>query len=455
MKDSKIVIVGNSFSSLLLSTLIKERDVILITNFNFIGGVFNGFKGVNGHFDLGMNYFELYPNIKSDPTKFDLTKRNDFLNHTFLINDFIKKNVTLKKVQDGEVYINGSFYKDYLIFDNLEYLNSLPTINKEKILFEIDLLNDLNHPKNKLKNSHYFESSYETISKELFGEYFYENLLEPFLQKSLNISGKQLPAILHRLAWLPIFYPESVVKSIQGNVYKSIPSFYYPQHSNFSEIINKLKQQVKESKNITVFNDEILSIKNNTVTLKKDKHQINYKKLFWGKNIYELDKLFNQDRVISDKTSILICFISVERKNLVKTFSVLNLVDLSTPIYRITNQSINDNVSKNLKISVEINKKYLRSKFPLLDVFDEVNKFFIDNNIILRSLSTDSIQIMEFDNVLELPTFENYQLFTQIKGKYKTFDFLSPSSSFYSNSINEQIIESIKHSKILNDELSR
>lgn len=455
MKDSKIVIIGNSFSSLLLSTLIKERDVILITNFNFIGGVFNGFKGVNGHFDLGMNYFELYPNVKSDPTRFDSNKRNDFLNHTDSINDFIENNITLKKVQDGEVYINGSFYKDYLIFDNLEYLNSLPTLDKEKILSEIKSSNDLIHPKNKLKSSHYFESSYETISKELFGEYFYENLLDPFLQKSLNISGKQLPAILHRLAWLPIFYPESVVNSVKGNVFKSIPSFYYPQNSNFSEIIDKLKQQVKESKNITVLKDEVLSIKNNTVTLRKDKHQINYKKLFWGKNIYELDKLFNKDRVISDKTSIIICFVSVERKNLIKTFSVLNLVDFRTPIYRITNQSINDNVTENLKISVEINKKYLRSKSPLLDVFDEVNKFFIDNNIILKSLSTNSIQIMEFDNILELPTFENYERFKQMKGKYKTFDFLSPSSSFYSNSINEQIIESIKHSKILNDELSR
>ena len=39
MKDSKIVIVGNSFSSLLLSTLIKERDVILITNFNFFESI--------------------------------------------------------------------------------------------------------------------------------------------------------------------------------------------------------------------------------------------------------------------------------------------------------------------------------------------------------------------------------------------------------------------------------
>ena len=93
MKDSKIVIIGNSFSSLLLSTLIKERDVILITNFNFIGGVFNGFKGVNGHFDLGMNYFELYPNVKSDPTRFDSNKRNDFLNHTDSINDFIENNI--------------------------------------------------------------------------------------------------------------------------------------------------------------------------------------------------------------------------------------------------------------------------------------------------------------------------------------------------------------------------
>jgi len=92
-----IVIAWNSLSCLILASLIKEKNVTLVTNFNFLGGIFNGIKFGDIKFDFGMNYFEIFKD-KNDPIlNYNPSLRNDFLNHTKVINDFINSKIKIKK----------------------------------------------------------------------------------------------------------------------------------------------------------------------------------------------------------------------------------------------------------------------------------------------------------------------------------------------------------------------
>ena len=448
------VIAGNSLSCLILASLIKEKNITLVTNFNFLGGIFNGIKFGDIKFDFGMNYFEIFKDKNDSIVNYNPSLRNDFLNHTKVINDFINSKIKIKKVKKGKIFINGEIHEDYLIFNDLSFFTNLNHIEKTKILNDMpDIFESSIHPKYKYENPLFYEISYEQICIELYGNYFYKNYLEPFLLKALNISGKSIPAIFHRLSWLPLLFPESIKSSIEGSPYKGENNFYYPESESFSQFINLLKLEILNNKRVKIIEGNITSITNNNIDVEGS--NIGFDKLVWGQKIHSLDELFSCKKVQISKTSLILCFINLESTNLKNIFSVLNILDKSTPIYRITNQSVNLKSTETVKLCVEINKGFLNNNFPSSNTFHLIDDFLMNNNIIRNNLKQSEIKILNLDNVVDLPTFDNYKIFESLRANYDNFNFLSPAESFFSNSINDQIVESHKTSFILNNELFR
>jgi hypothetical protein len=448
------VIVGNSLSCLILASLIKEKNVTLITNFNFLGGIFNGFKYNDVNFDFGMNYFEIFKNRNEPIINYDPSLRNDFLNYTKIINDFIDSKIQIKKVKKGKIFINGTIHNDYLIFNDLSFFNNLNDKEQLNILEDMPALSESrSHPKYKYESSLFYSKSYEQVCLELYGSHFYINYLEPFLLKVFNISGESIPAIFHRLAWLPLFFPESIKSSINSSPFIGENNFYYPKLESFSDFINSLKQEVLNNKRVEIIEGSISSLTKNNLEVKGNKFE--FDKLFWGQKIYSLEELTSSKKVIISKTSLVMCFLNFKSKNLKNVFSVLNILDKSTPIYRITNQSANLKSSDTVKLSIEINKGFLNDNFPNSNVFQIIDDFLFKNNIISNRLNETEAKILNLDNAIDLPTFDNFRVFESLKLKYSHFNFLSPAESFYSNSINDQIVESHKISYKLNNELFR
>lgn len=442
MRSDEIYIIGNSYSCLMLATLVSNKKVNLISDYNFLGGIFNGIDTDLGHFDLGMNYVEIFNDKNQDISKYNPNIRNDFLNYTYHSNKFLTVNYKLDKVPIGLSIVNGVFYDDYFIFDKLNFLSKIPENQKKIILSQLNFSNE-NHPNQKYTDPDYLSYSYEYICKKLYGPFFYENYLEPFLLKVLNCKGSEIPALFHRLAWMPLFYPETIKDAINGIFFEPKNCFYYPKGHDFNYLVNKLKDKIKRAPNIKILSNKVnLDLKNRLVVEGED---INPQNVFLGTNI---SKLLKRDH--SQKASLIFVFAKIDSDNLKRLFSVVNVLDKCTPIYRVTNQNFNSKNCKSYKFCFEINKDYLHDYFNESDIIKLVNGFLVQYQITKKILSKNFINIKYFNEIIELPTFKNFSNFNLNKIKLNAFNLLSPSISFFSNSLNDQIIESIKVSKKIN-----
>jgi len=444
MIKDEIYIIGNSYSCLMTAALITKKKVNLISDYNFLGGIFNGIHTNLGHFDLGMNYVEIFNDNHDDIKFYDPQKRNDFLNYTFYSNKYLIDNFELEAVPVGQSLINGVFYEDYIIFDKLEFLSKIPELHKKIILSQLSFSNE-NHPSNKYTDPDYLNYSYEYICNKLYGSFFYENYLEPYLIKVLNVNGSEIPALFHRLAWMPLFYPETIKNAINGIFKETKNCFYYPKDGNFNYLVNRLKDKIKNAQNIKIHNKKVsIDLKNRLLL---DGKVLNTKKIYFGSNI----KNFSKNHY-TNKISLILIFVKIDFNNLNRLFSVINVIDKSTPIFRITNQNVNKKKCEFYKLCFEINKDYLNDNFSSINLNNLVADFLLENSIIQNKISSNCIDVKYFNEIIEIPSFRNFSAFNNAKINFKKYNLISPSNSFFSNSLNDQIIESFKISKIINNE---
>lgn len=81
----------------------------------------------------------------------------------------------------------------------------------------------------KLNEKLFLNSSYFDVSMANHGKTFHDLLIEPFCKKTFNMSSKDCPALLHRIAWTPLYYPETLLNGINGIVDLNPTLFHYPK----------------------------------------------------------------------------------------------------------------------------------------------------------------------------------------------------------------------------------
>jgi uncharacterized protein YeeX (DUF496 family) len=123
----------------------------------------------------------------------------------------------------------------------------------------------------------------------------------------------------------------------------------------------------------------------------------------------------------------------------------LFIVDNDIPIYRITNQSILEgNQSEYYDIVLEINLDFLNNNFSE-STFEIVKKSLLKMKI-LNKFNPIFLEIKEFRNAVNLPTFDNIKKYNIIKENItvqKNIHFIGNINSLFSNSFNDNIIQAL------------
>ena len=106
----------------------------------------------------------------------------------------------------------GNLYDDIIMSNSFDTFNKLPIRNNiKKELSEI-IKNDNKdfHPKDKGYKAIYKSISYKEASLNNHGNTLHNEIFEPFFQKMTNRSSDELLALYSRVAWLPLYYPETI-----------------------------------------------------------------------------------------------------------------------------------------------------------------------------------------------------------------------------------------------------
>ena len=456
-------VCGNNIGALVSALeLSKKHKVALINPAPNWGAHFAGIKINEEKFDIGMNFFEFtsFHDKSNDLMSYDVDIRNDSARFFDLVEDYITKRIDCVEVTDIEVLSNGLFQEDIVMANSLTILKSLPSKTKEKVKHELEaILSRDNNPfhasQKRLNASLYLKTNYNDVSIANHGETFHQLFIEPYCKKIFNLSSKQIPSLFHRIAWTPLFYPETLLEGLNG-VDSLVPTkFHYPAAGVFSDIIDSIMKDIRSNNNITIITEKVTKIsKSENYQIEFIDTKITAKQLIWCNDLKSLLDLSGVPlfEFTPEKASVSLGFCIVDSKNINRSFSSLYVSDMDTPIYRVTNLKHSAKIKSEepVKLIIELN-------FDVANEFEidspeklrsHINYFLANNQIISHKLDDESIVVKTVKNAINHPSLNNFNIFKKLfkitKDNLPNVELIGPASGFVSTSFNDQIIQGLK-----------
>jgi hypothetical protein len=455
------IVFGNSIAALVASISLakkKNNNILLINPKKFWGGHFNSINIGSEKFDIGMFLYE-FDSLTIKNLSAKKYNNKNFQNTQYFSNNikkFINQFFITKKISPIKIFYNKFFYEDYLISNNLSFLNKIKLNEKIK-----NDLNEINisllkkkqiHPSYKRLSNNFLKNSLYEISLRNHGKTFHDNFIEPLCKKILFCSSKDIIAKFHRVAWLPLYWPETLKKQLSGQNNLKIFKFEYSPKNHATLITKKIVENVEKQKNITTN----LSMQNISIKIKNKNFFVNNQKILNKNFIYGADfRDFLKIKKIKinenfSKSSMGLIFIITKRKNVKLKFSVVNFIEKKFFFYRITNQSSVNHKTKYLNLTIEFNKEYLNFCLQRDKVkFEKLLKENLKEVGIFYDIKNIKFTTKIFDNVYMHPNKKNYKTYKSNYDRISKFiskrNLIGPSSGFYKSSFNDQIIQGLKY----------
>jgi len=154
----------------------------------------------------------------------------------------------------------------------------------------------------------------------------------------------------------------------------------------------------------------------------------------------------------AQKASVSIAFSKIDRSLLNKDFSCIYFSDLSTPLYRVTNQEHTAGLdkSKQCKLIFEMNFDFLQECGLETDsqIKSHLNQVLLKEGILKSEIPEDLLVIKSLKNAVNLPTLHNFnnfeKLFKATLEHYSEIELIGPASGMVSTSFNDQVVQALK-----------
>lgn len=467
-QQSPYVLVGSALSTMVAAAKLAEdgADVVIINGSNNWGGHFTTVSCDGVSYDAGMvlHEFTSYNAINSEEnlSSYDATVRNDAGRFCNTVRQYVNLYQDTHEISAPKMFVGGKCYDDMLIANVLPALQHLPFAGavKKELLKLLDRSSvPALHASNKLISDDFNKVSYRAASLENHGDTLHSALIEPFCKKLLNVGTDGVLARYHRVPWLPLFYPETLLSYLQDAPQQLPPTvFSYPTGECVGDLANKLKVKIQGDRHIRIINEHP-----GQITCRDDgKYEITFNqhgkiladKMAWSSSLGDLLKVAGQQEKVGnyEKCSFALVFLSIPASALKLDFTVLSIVDPDIMTYRITNQSRCAALdAEPARIVMEINTDYLAEKAGP-GVKTDLQQLAIDEllalGIVTDGAGVEIAKILELKNALALPNAKNMQTFTDetsaARGAAPSMSLLGPSSGFSSSSFNHQVLQGLK-----------
>ena len=461
-----IVLLGNALSLMVAATRLARdgADVAIVNSGKNWGGHFTTVtcKGVS--FDPGMVLHEFTSyNATSgdaDPRTYDAAVRNDAGRFCETVRDYIGGYQATHDISAPSMYVDGDVHDDILIANALSSLRQLPFADRVEadLAALVALPADALHASRKNRGEAFKTSDYRSASLVNHGATLHGNLIEPFCQKLLNAPTSDVVALYHRVAWLPLFYPETLLSYLRDAPQPLPPTiFSYPVGECVGDLANKLKAEIENSDRITIIAERPTGMSigdDGRVEVRfTGQDAIACEQTAWANMPSDLLRALGLEKHVVNyqKCSIALAFIRIPTSALRIDFTVLNVIDPQIASYRVTNQSRCAGVESDFaNVVVEFNPDYAAATGANAQVETNVR---IGADLVALGLVSDTtdiewLDVKQLTNALMLPSGPNRSSFEQelsaVLAAASAISRLGPASGFFSSSFNDQIVQGLK-----------
>lgn len=370
MQTETTVIVGNALAGMVaaLAMARQGKRVTLVNPGGPLGGYFAGLEIDGVMFDAGLVKFELdgYLGQVSQLSSYDPKRRNDIGRFLNVVHAWALQYAPLHQFDMPKMWLQNTLYDDVVLSNSYHSFSQLP--------FAQDSIRELQaampaadiHAREKSSGARYHTLDYLTASLANHGPSMHTHIIAPYLMKAQGVTADQMLARYHRVAWLPLFYPETLLASFQGQAVPLQPTvFHYPKQGGVGGIVKQVKQQVLSHPNITYIQQPLQALQKTATgwQLQLADGQVSGQSLVWtGAPAALLKALGKTPTVVAEiKSPIAVLFLRLPRAAIRQVHTLLHVLDMDKCAYRITNQTASaGNMHEDMNLVVEFNQDYFK-----------------------------------------------------------------------------------------------
>lgn len=468
MSRADVLMIGNSLTALTAAVRLSEKGIpcTIVNPTPHWGGYFNGQELYGQHFDLGMVLYEFTSfnaQADADVLSFDTTVRNDCGRFTPHIEEFVHDFVPTCTVDPPEMIFRGKVYKDIEQTNHLEVLREGLTEGEQQSIQEelrssLAQKNSPLHARFKL-SSHYDVLDYETAAFYNHGPTLHKTLVSPIARKITGASEKDLLARWHRVGWVPLFYPETLLSQWSDAPQALEPTvFSFPTEGDAGALPRALMRRLRADPGVTILEEQITGFRSNGTGFELGLGSgttLESEQVAWSAQHLALLRAAHVDDSAPqlERTSLGLALLAVPPELIGHRSHTLFIVDEDTPIYRTFNQDIcvEDDSSPH-RLSVEVNTEF--AGWDMGDA-ETVKKTILEDlqkkGVITAPVPHDRISLVHLEKALTLPTKKNEELFAEqleaLRERFPALSLISPAGGFFISSMNNQVVAGLQFAK--------
>ncbi|MDO8961787.1 MAG: FAD-binding protein [Methylophilus sp.] len=463
--NNHTVVVGNALAGMVAALELAEqgKQVTLVNPGGPLGGYFAGLQIDGVMFDAGLVKFELdgYLNQAkwSELASYDPTLRNDVGRFLNIVHEWALKYSPLHQFDMPKMMVHGAVYDDVILSNAYHSFSQLPFAQNCIAELQQSQPEPSIHARQKVNGTAYDTLDYATASIANHGKTMHENIIAPYLLKAQGVTADRMLARYHRVAWLPLFYPETLLESYQGKPVSLAPTkFHYPKLSSVGAIVTKVKQELLAHKNIHYVTQAVQQ-----VTKSEEGWQVRCAEtvldatdLVWTYQPSQLLKCLGlQPTAVQEtKSAIAVSFFRIKKADIRNVYTLLNVVDLNCSLYRITNQTAcAEDHGDFMNIAAEFNTDYFRKLYG-----DATDDAFIIEKLLaelaqMQLIAEDTVPVIaaikRIPGGFLVPDAAARDAWEQdqrtIIQHYPEIALLAMSSGFFATSLNDQVVQGLHY----------
>lgn len=462
------IVYGGSLAALVAADQLAEAGeaVQLVTPSPHLGGHFAGVTLGGARFDAGLVIFE-YGALNSggmpDPLTYDPDVRNDCGRFGTVLAAYTESlGITLERVPAFQMWLASRRIPDFVFDTRLEGLRAMPTWLREHTRAELEMLvsggEHFLHARRKYREPRYQSVSYEEASVANHGVVLHHACLDPFARKVTGRPTCELLALYSRAAWLPLFWPETLLAALDG-VGSPLPDmpFHVSKGGAVADLAAAIIARLKASPRVehVVAPARALAGAGDGICLHVDGRTLHATHLVWGHDADELDRLVTGETGPAiTRAPVTIVLAQVPRADLAdRSIGTLILPEDHALPYRITNQSTNAGMPDEslARISVE----WGGADAPTDDdaLLAVTQGALARTGITRADAGFASHRIMRIPKALVMPSAANRDALMAARQRVEASGLpilpVAPAAGFGVASLNDQLVQGMKAARLV------
>lgn len=476
-----LTLVGNSLAVLVAATERAQHGLptVVVNPGGPWGGYFGGVQADGQRWDAGMVMYEFtsfrQPATPPALSSYDPLRRNDIGRFCGVVRDHIESRQVTRAIEPPQMWLQGRLLPDMLLANGLAALPELscaPAVLAElRHHVEVARLS----PWHASRKSAWLADGRrapgdsalldcDSVSRLNHGAVLHNAVFAPFAHQVLGRDASHLAALYHRIPWLPLYWPETLLSWLEGQP-QSLPAtvFSYPHHSSVADLCAQLAAQIHESPLVTVHQDRVLTVgrkaRGFVLQLERD-GGIHTTRLGWGQTPCQ-GLLASGSAAVpppEQRLPLLLAFIRLPRRALRREFSVLHIADGASGAYRINNVSLcaGEADSESVRLVMEANPVRFAVRHGSLIDDTAIERAVIRDLAGLGLIEDDQppefIKLMQMAGALPLPTADGLAAQAEqralLLARWPGVELFANSAGPFATSLSDQIVQGLLLARI-------